>query len=238
MNLNYLLKVCVDEGEPILKIPCGKEKPNCVSRVNGDICARNKESHDQCPAVLPPPEPSFLCTSTGYFPDPTRCNIYHICSRNPEGKLEHSDYACPNGYYYQSDKKLCRRQLIARECTRREISCADNDGDDNELTLYTPNKQFYYYCPVGEKKPIVFRCPDNSEFNSFENGCKYKCRKQGNFPHSDNPRLFFVCFIESAIYLSSKIEECPEGYIFDGKLKQCVCNSGKCLEYFLLNKNQ
>lgn len=201
-------------------MPCSRDLPFCVKRTDGDICSRIPDS--ECADEPPVSTIKFTCTSTGYFPDLTRCNLYHICSRSrPDLPLLPSTYACPSGYVFVPEKKLCRRQAKDRDCTKREINCANIDSQSP--IQYSMSKQYYYYCR-DDNEAVVFRCPDNSEYNAFDFECKYKCRKQGFFAHSDNPRRFFVCYIESR-RLTSRIEECPENHTFDGVKKICVTSN-------------
>lgn len=68
---------------------------------------------------------------------------------------------------------------------------------------------------------MVFRCPDNSEYRAADYECKYKCRRPGNYRHSDNPNRHFICYRESR-RLTSRIESCPLGFTFSEKDKICI----------------
>lgn len=151
------------------------------------------------------------------------CRKYHICARDTTNRevLVASDYICPQGYYFSVEIKACRRQFLARECTRRELSCTNAT---DEPTKYDPSSQYYYFCKPSIATPIVFRCPDNSQYSSADYECKYRCRRQANFAHSDNERRYFVCYMESR-RLTSRIEECADGFIFSKTQSVCVDKS-------------
>lgn len=149
--------------------------------------------------------------------------MYHICARESSNKLISSDYICPQGYYFSVETKACRRQFLSRECTRRELQCTNSMP---EPLRYDPSAQFYYHCRSSTSVPVVFRCPDNSEYRASDYECKYRCRRPGNFAHSDNQRRYFVCYFE-ARRLTSRIEECPDGYVFSKTRAVCVNESNE-----------
>lgn len=220
-----MIQVCTGPNTTaITQVNCDVDRPFCSQGLDNDYCSRTP-SPECAPGGVDPSK--FVCTSTGYFPNLSNCRTYHICSRNNvTGKLEASDYICPQGYFFEARYRSCRRQIIARECTRREVSCQGTSTP--EPLRYPPAPRYYYFCNPTSNQPVLFRCPFNSQYDSFSYECKYNCWIGGNFPHSDNPRRFFVCYRESG-RLTSRIEQCPSGFTFSPKVFKCLENSNPAI---------
>lgn len=176
----------------------------------------------ECIASEQIPYEPFMCTSTGYFPSLANCRDYYICYRpTPDSALATSYYRCPGGYYFDAHDRSCRRQLLSRECTRRVVNC--QGMTTAEPVRYAPTPRYYYFCNPANNKLVLFKCPHNSQYDSFSVECKYNCWRPGNFPYSDNPSWFFVCYRES-MRLTSRVERCPIGFKFNPHSSRCQEN--------------
>lgn len=100
---------CVDDKEETIE--CGPNEYAVLS--GGELC----RAYD----ISNPPKciksPQQICTSAGYIPNLNDCRAYHRCSYNRfEDKIVlASSGSCPNGYYFNKQKKMCTSCKINTE---------------------------------------------------------------------------------------------------------------------------
>lgn len=108
---------CVDQKEEV--IPCPS---NQYAQLSDGICV-DYDNIDPPDCINNPEE--FVCTSVGYVINPDDCRAYYRCfyDRFQNKLLVVDSGTCPNGYYFNKQKKIC-------------ISCSSNTDSD-----------YCYYCP-------------------------------------------------------------------------------------------
>ncbi|XP_058817365.1 uncharacterized protein LOC131680669 [Topomyia yanbarensis] len=162
---------------------------------------------------------SFVCTGTGFYPDPSSCGVYHYCEG--EGAIS-DDYDCPEGYKYSSKVNACQRS--AAKCVN--VNCSNNGT--SVFTVYPADKSYYAFCqydygtiPPTFQKAFILSCGKGSTFNPSTEKCEFKCTRQGLFANTANPQRYFQCFVLGGRYVY-KEQVCKTDRIFDDKLKRCV----------------
>lgn len=181
------------------------DKPYC----NNGECSATPSYNEYCP-------PSLYCTGTGYYPDPTTCNIYHYC----EGKyFTSSVYMCPKNYVFNPETNLCKRKQQEGDCMK--VTCRPEEI----FSAYGTSKRFFGYCRYGGQGPYpyeteIYRCPEGTEFNGKT--CSFQCPDEGRFPDNANPRGYYECYYSDSDELIANSQICPSDRVYDAKLFTCV----------------
>merc|ERR1712080_212623 len=71
---------------------------------------------------------AFSCHNSGVFPDPDRCDLYHMCHAG----LIHEPITCDKGYLYDASRELCN---IASRVTCHIRGGRDKRSDRTENNL-------------------------------------------------------------------------------------------------------
>lgn len=166
-------------GENMGKITCPLSEKYCDTKLN--ICTAERPKG--CKVDFP-----FTCTSEGFFPHPTNCQVYFFC---PAPVVEAVAYECPVNYVYDTLSGFCKEMVSDADCVI--IECTPQ----NTFITHPINPNFYAFCNV-DLQPILFQCPKNKQFVS--QGCKYVCTSAGFHMGSTNNEAY-VCTTSGAEYV-------------------------------------
>ncbi|EAT35173.1 AAEL012648-PA [Aedes aegypti] len=213
------IQVCVQGSTNNLIRTCPSSTPYCVQSDTGASCQSSPDS--QCTVSA---ENGFVCTSTGFFPDPASCQVYHYCEREGEAG---DTYDCPNGYRYNSQRKMCQLWGWNRRCDT--VKC--DPTSQNVFASYPYDDEYYVYCQYDYstdtptyKKSYVLSCGKGSKFDSKNQVCKFQCRKAGLFVNTVNPSQYYSCY-RNRFQWEAKVNTCSKAnYIFDEELMRCKEN--------------
>lgn len=160
----------------------------------------------QCTDVLPVgcPLNGYSCSGPGLFPDPTECNLYHICYSTNFSDYEYTTEHCveePN-LFYNSKEFQC--SSAASPCN---IECGGVIG-----IIPYPNDERYYGLCLPDKLEIQM-CPGNYRFNGI-NACDFTCKNRtpGLYAHIEDCHIYHRCIPGSDVALE---EECPQNLVFN-----------------------
>ncbi|KXJ62457.1 uncharacterized protein LOC109406559 [Aedes albopictus] len=211
------IQVCV-EGSSTLNLTrtCPSSTPYCVQSSSGSTCQSSPDA--QCTADA---ANGFVCTSTGFFPDPTSCQVYHYCEK--EGDVGDT-YDCPSGYRYNSQRKTCQLWGWNRRC--ETVKC--DPTSQNVFAAYPYDDEYYIYCQYDYttdtptyQKTYVLSCGKGSKFDAKNQVCKFQCRKVGLFVNTVNPSQYYSCY-RNRFQWEAKVNTCSKpNYIFDEELMRC-----------------
>lgn len=162
----------------------------------------------------------FQCTDLGYFPDPTDCTRYYICTKstiNPNRYIP-LHRVCDIGLIYNANTRKCVSPTNTAIC--RTVSCKNGTSD---FKVFPGYGQYFYNCVERSirvdsgKTPVMYRCPgpSNVVFNSTTGDCAYACgssSSSGRMMIPDKTNEFFQCNYGSQAIL----ERCPNGLRFIG----------------------
>ena len=137
----------------------------------------------------------FICTKSGFMPDPTDCRKYYFCNiLVADAAPTATPYTCQPGYAYNPLTTMCDTRYIASRCLN--VGCNATEG--NSQKAFGVNSKFYIICVAGPTKPVahLFTCPMNTIANVRTSpvACNYQCRRNGFFANSETPNAYFECF--------------------------------------------
>ncbi|XP_065090522.1 uncharacterized protein LOC135711576 [Ochlerotatus camptorhynchus] len=204
------LSICIAPNIAV-DVKCSGSNAYCVP---GDVEA----SCSTVPAegCAPPSDETaaIVCSSQGLLPDPSNCNIYHVC-RTVQG---FSDvYKCPSGTRFNLSVLQCRTQSLSPCVT---VSCGATGG----FVYYGTSRQYYAYCLVqnGVTTPYMFKCSNRASFSTVTNSCVYVCAGVGNFVNTNDPSTYYQCYIANGRYVPA-LRQCPLGTTtFNQTLQYCT----------------
>ncbi|CAF1382524.1 unnamed protein product [Rotaria sordida] len=141
---------------------------------------------------------SFVCKEDGYYPDPSNCRIYHICTSGID-----TTATCAEGTLWDPAKKICgwentieckkvtlfanaTRVTRKSTTTRSPIKVDSNFTCEYDADGYFPDPKYchiYHYCGIGVH--TVLQCSDNLWFSPISEECEWpdkaKCTAAGDF---------------------------------------------------------
>lgn len=80
------------------------------------------------------------------------------------------------------------------------------------------NPSRFVLCPVNPTdQPIEYQCATNYYFNSFVQGCTWKCPAAGRYPNIGDPtnQSFYECVLETIRIIVAYLRICPNGSYFN-----------------------
>ena len=164
---------------------------------------------NQCTSEIPAEcsdSPSgFDCRAEGFFPDPDDCTVYVFCNAT----LQVEVYRCPEGYVYDALNGYCKRKIFHWDCVTMECTRA------NSFIVHKTNPNYYAYCD-NSLDPIMFKCPNNMQFDS---GCRYVCKKVGYHIGQNKSEAYFCA--RSGFSWKVSVYKCPRGYEYNASFT-CV----------------
>jgi len=173
---------------------------------NNGVCSA--KASDLCPT--PPSE--FICTSNGYFPDPDDCRKFYFCVK---GKA--TEYRCSINYVYNHQKNACVRQSVSSDCA--VIKCKYTSI--MEYVLYPKDPNVYGLC-IRDHKTLMFKCPEEEQFDTKISQCSFVCKKEGLFAVPGNARKYRECVSVGVNKFELYERECPVDSTFDAVKGRCV----------------
>lgn len=204
------LSLCIS-ANVVIDVPCNSTNAYCNP---GDVEA----SCSTVPATgcTPPSDETvaITCSSVGMLPDPSNCNIYHVC-RAVQGTSD--VYQCPAGTTFNLSLLQCRTQNVSPCVT---VTCGTASG----FVYYGASRQYYAYCLVanGVTSRYIFKCPNRATFSMVTNSCVYVCSGVGNFVNTNDPATYYQCYVANARYVAA-LRQCPVGTsTFNQTLQYCV----------------
>ncbi|XP_029720871.2 uncharacterized protein LOC115262615 [Aedes albopictus] len=204
------LSLCISTTV-VIDVPCNSTNAYCNP---GDVEA----SCSTVPATgcAPPSDETvaITCSSVGMLPDPSNCNIYHVC-RTVQGTSD--VYQCPTGTTFNLSVLQCRTQSVSPCVT---VTCGATSG----FVYYGSSRQYYAYCLVanGVTSRYIFKCPNRATFSMVTNSCVYVCAGVGNFVNTNDPATYYQCYVANGRYVAA-LRQCPAGTSsFNQTLQYCV----------------
>ncbi|XP_058128575.1 uncharacterized protein LOC131292849 [Anopheles ziemanni] len=209
-------KPCFGVQEIDVSIPCGSDA-YCTALTAGDRCGPIPS--DECRASTA--SQPFTCSSSGVFPDPNNCNVYHVClAVNSISNV----YRCAPGYVFDITTFACLRQLSSTACVT--VRCVVGSP---AYVLYGTSRRYYAICDGQNLPAQVYRCPNGALFTFFSASlpygeCVYSCTGQGNYPNSNNPNSYFQCYISNGRLVYTEVD-CPTNTVFNSTLRYCILST-------------
>lgn len=216
-----LISCAMNNKVPLTQTTCATnnpDKPYCNKGATS-CSATPLESDETCKTAV---KSSFICTDTGYFPDPKNCSRYIYCEEDSTA----IPYTCPYYYVYNSKSNNCKLYTRASDCPT--LSCAYVTPFPGYV-LYAPQPSFYGLCVNATHVPIMFRCNDvdNEAYSISAGECQYQCKADGNYPDITNCAKYIQCYRYGYTAIADH-KDCPPGTIFDAVKGNC--KPGKCEE--------
>uniref|UniRef100_A0A1W7R764 Putative conserved secreted protein n=1 Tax=Aedes albopictus TaxID=7160 RepID=A0A1W7R764_AEDAL len=204
------LSLCISNND-VIEVPCGSNYAYCNP---GDVEA----SCSTIPATgcAPPADETvaIVCSSVGILPDPTNCNIYHVCRA---GQDISDVYQCPTGTRFSLSVLRCQVQRVTSCVT---VTCGATSG----FVYYGNSRQYYAYCSVENAMPnrYIFKCPYRARFSMDTKSCVYRCSGVGNYVNTNDPATYYQCYVANGRYVAV-LRSCPVGTTtFNQRLQYCV----------------
>lgn len=171
--------VACNGGENVGKITCPLSEKYCDPQLNS--CTDKRPTG--CNVDF-----AFTCTSEGFFPHPTNCQVYFFClAPNADADV----WECPANYVYDTLTGYCVEMVSDADCVI--IECTRQ----NTFITHPTNPNFYAFCNAN-LQPILFQCPKNKQFVNPE--CKYVCTSAGFYLGSTNNEAY-VCTTSGTEYV-------------------------------------
>ncbi|EAT35164.1 AAEL012650-PA [Aedes aegypti] len=205
------LSVCISAND-VIDVPCNSTT-NAYCQPGDVEASCSTEPATGCAA--PSDETvAITCSSVGMLPDPSNCNIYHVC-RAVQGISD--VYQCPAGTRFNLSVLQCRTQSVSPCVT---VTCGATSG----FVYYGTSRQYYAYCSVanGVTNRYIFKCPNRATFNMATNSCVYVCAGVGNYVNTNDPATYYQCYVANGRYVAA-LRQCPVGTsTFNQTLQYCV----------------
>lgn len=166
-------------------------------------------------------EPLFVCTDTGYFPDPKNNDRYFYCHADGRADM----YYCPYNYVYDSFNKRCKYAEGSQHCG--VISCSYLNKFPGYIS-YLPHPAFYALCTKtgDEVKTTMLKCADERfAFNTQTYVCEFDCLADGLYQDFTNCRRYYECYRDYYGKYYPSLKTCPSGTRFDVASARCVAGS-------------
>jgi hypothetical protein len=178
--------------------------PFCTNGVCSD------RSSDACP--IDQPKSNFICTSSGYFSDPDDCRKFYFCVKDTA-----TDYSCSNNFVYSHQKSACIKQTVSSDCAL--IKC--KYANVMEYVVYPKDPNVYGLC-IRDHTTLMFKCPEEEQFDTKTSKCIFVCRKEGLFAVPGNARKYRECILVSSNKFELYERECPVDSTFDAVKGKCI----------------
>jgi hypothetical protein len=175
---------------------------------NNGLCSAKPS--DGCPTG--PPASDFTCTSNGYFPDPDDCRKFYFCVKEKATAI-----VCATNDVYSHQKNACVRQSDTNDCV--VIKCKYTSL--MEYIIYPKYPNVYGLCVRG-RTTLMFKCPEEEQFDTKISQCIYLCKKEGLFAVYGNKRKYRECVSGGNNKFQLYDKECPDGSEFDAAKGKCV----------------
>ncbi|EAT35165.1 AAEL012647-PA [Aedes aegypti] len=205
------LSLCIS-ASIVVDVPCNSTTyPYCIP---GEVEARCSTEPTSGCAPASDEIVAITCSSVGVLPDPSNCNIYHVC-RTVQGISD--VYQCPTGTRFNLRVRQCRARRVTPCVT---VTCGATSG----FVYYGTSSQYYAYCLVanGVTSRYIFKCPYRASFNMSAKSCIYRCTGVGNFVNTNDPTTFYQCYVANG-RLVAALRSCPVGTnTFNQTLQYCV----------------
>lgn len=156
---------------------------------------------------IPPPPP--LCTSEGFFPDPSNCQNYYFC----DSANQIMQFTCPAHYVWDPLTFHCKEQLFPEDCVLMECL------GQYQFIVNQRNPHYYGFCSI-EGAPAVFKCQSDYSFVKESMSCEFVCQHEGYFADR-TPDSYYICS-QDEFGLTSTRFTCPTSYVFDMGLEYCI----------------
>ncbi|XP_055705676.1 uncharacterized protein LOC129803251 [Phlebotomus papatasi] len=180
-------------------------------------------------------ERNFVCTSTGIFPDPYDCQVYHMCyqSGNSFGAI---NVECGGNSAYSVATGDCSITIDHHVCREHQFRC-ENVGD---RAAWPGNPNIFYVCKAEVQEdgrrvlyPALYRCGPSEHFINRE--CRLtdsethptlppdnECVTPGIFVNPTDCTSYLLCDHE----LDLHVIHCPEDSFFNPEI--LACQRGNC----------
>jgi len=178
--------------------------PHC----NNGVCsatASNKCKTD-------PPKSEFVCTSSGYFPDPDNCRKFYFCVKGTA-----TEYSCSSNFVYSHQKNACIKQTVSSDCA--VIKC--KYATVLEYVVYPKDPNVYGLC-IRDHPTLMFKCSEGEEFDTKTSQCIFVCKTAGLFAVPGNEKKYRECVALGSNMFELYERECPTGSIFDAVKGKCI----------------
>lgn len=204
--------------KPLVATSCATQNPDTpyCNPGSSSCSATGNKAIPECAAAV---TSDFICTDSGYFPDPKNCSRYVYCGES--GAAE--PYTCPYYYVYDSRTERCKLHQRSSDCTTLSCSAVKTFPG---YVLYTANPAFYGLCTASNVVPIMQRCGDVSNFifSLTSKACEFQCKADGQYPDYLNCANYYECYRYGSTYYYN-LKKCPVGLIFDTTKLACVTGS-------------
>ncbi|KAJ1522006.1 hypothetical protein ONE63_002328 [Megalurothrips usitatus] len=205
---------------PVLNETCGEDAPYCVE---GE-CVADLPADSSCRPPAPP-ESTFRCYGSGYFPDPADCTKYHLCVG--EKPYDYDCAAASPGLVYDQRRALC---VPAEGTEGAECFTFDCRGKAGRYLTYGPDQRLYALCVSEDSRDaLVSSCPPAQRLKPNQDDplsvlCEPYCPRVGRFATGTSARSFLECLAspDGGSDLIGPLEgSCPPGVAFNPASERC-----------------
>jgi hypothetical protein len=187
---------------------CADDDPNKPYCAKG-VCSATADDACSGPDA---PDSDFLCTDSGYFPDPNDCQKFHFCIGTKDNA-----FLCSNNYVYSHEKTSCIRRKVSSDCA--VIKCPYKT--QYQYVLYPKDSNVYGLC-IRDKPTLVLKCAAGEQFDIAASQCVFLCKAEGLFPVQGSDTKYRECIRIGLNKYQLVDRECPQGSVFDSDKGPCV----------------
>jgi len=90
-----------------------------------------------------------------------------------------------------------------------------------EYVLYPTDPSVYGLCVRGQTT-LMFKCPEEEQFDTKISQCIFVCKTEGLFAVAGNPRKYRECVSVGDNEFELYERECPASSVFDAVKGKCV----------------
>ncbi|KAK3923009.1 putative DNA-directed RNA polymerase II subunit RPB2-like protein [Frankliniella fusca] len=221
------VKPCVNAGPLGWVAAASQACPTRTPWCNDGVCNATAPT-GSCNTAQP--DPSFTCTSSGYFPNLSSCSKYWICIGNDANPTSLQAYAGDCSAFSNAAYDPRTGQCVQKsQSTCTTVTCR---GVGNQV--YTPAPWMYVTCLSNSvTDALVVACANKNQ--SLTNGvCANACNAAGRFPWYDensstitDTASFYECVQNGKTFGSPVKGTCPTGSTFDVASSQCKAQAAQ-----------
>lgn len=204
-------RICAPTSDDTLvevsRSPCPKERPSCDYKTGACVI-------DTISTEFMKPSNLTCFNKEGYFPHPTDCKKFFVCSNYTSYLFECAETNTYNIYSHRCDgsRYACYT-----------IDCA-NTINDGKKVQHPQSNVFFAYCSGGT--PIgMDRCLGADVLNATSQLCEPNCSNEGLIRDNLDCTKYYKCsfeWISNNRFMIRRHDQCEDGHSFKPEAFQCV----------------